>query len=115
MPPLCESHRFYANRIAVIVCVERHRRYRGERFDTGGAGGRGAASDGEPLGFRRSSALGKKNALKVSGISQNARSFHGRNSLGTRRQGARLFQRRQRFGLQIGFGPRVVLLMGHGT
>jgi hypothetical protein len=34
MPPLCESHRFYANRIAVIVCVERHRRYRGERFDT---------------------------------------------------------------------------------
>jgi hypothetical protein len=66
------------------------------------------------LSFRGSTALGKKYAQQVSRIPEDARFLHGLGSLRTRRQQARLFEGRQRFGVQIEFGPRDFVFLSHG-
>jgi hypothetical protein len=63
--------------------------------------------------FHRSSALGEKYPLQVSGIPENARFLHGLGSLRTRRHHARLLQRRQGLGFQIELRPVVFLLFSH--
>jgi hypothetical protein len=65
------------------------------------------------LRFRRSPALCKKYSPQIDCVSENAGFFHGLGSLGTRRHCARLFERRQRVGFQVGLGPRGVLFLNH--
>jgi hypothetical protein len=66
------------------------------------------------LGFRRSAALCKKYSPHIGCVSENAGLFHGFGSLGTRQHRARLFERRQRVGFQIGPGTRGFLFLNHG-
>jgi hypothetical protein len=69
----------------------------------------------QALGFGRSAALCKKYPLQIGRISENAGLFHGLGSLRTGRHRARLFERRQRVGFQIGFGTLGFLFLDHAN
>ncbi len=72
-----------------------------------------ATSRQAALGFHRPATLGKKYALQIGRISQNARPFHGLGSLRPRRHAARLIESRHRLGFQIELGSRVLPVFGH--
>src|SRR5258708_6501155 len=72
-----------------------------------------ATSRQAALGFHRPATLGKKYALQIGRISQNARPFHGLGSLRPCPHAARLIESRHRFGFQIELGSRVLLVFGH--
>jgi hypothetical protein len=63
----------------------------------------------------RPSPLGDKHPLQVGRISENAGALHGGGALGTRRHRPSLFQGGCRFQIQIKFGPRIFVVLSHGS
>jgi hypothetical protein len=67
-----------------------------------------------PSTFRGPAALGEKQSLQVSRISENARALHRLGSLWTGFHLARLLQRDLRGGIEVQFGTRVFPCLIHG-
>lgn len=65
------------------------------------------------LSLCRSAALCKKYSPQIGCVAENAGFFHGLGPLGARRHRARLFERRQRVGFQIGPGTRGFIFLNH--